>query len=258
MKKLESSGWGRAGKKNCLMSGKWSFIAVMSRYRPFSAPAVGTSIGLSDAVSSLVSTRWSSRISRTSCLESPAGVHDTKRLCEDTRTQLLRDSTHSGGRRRNSCFRLLAKWCSSKSADLESLEIVSAFLAESIRFSADGRLPHIEGTCSTILAWMKGFAGRLAAIEVSGAVPTLTPCSSGPAILGMHAASRRPSGPAQHEARTLFGAGAGSSRIRFLGKPFRAVPSKAVVPPRRPLDLAEVLAKLEAVLDKPRSAHSLE
>ena len=38
----------------------------------------------------------------------------------------------------------------------------------------------------------------------------------------------------------------------------RAVPPEGDVPPRQPLDTAEVLAKLEAVLDKPRSSRSAE
>ena len=97
---------------------------------------------------------------------------------------------------------------------------------------------------------MEGFAGRLAAIEVSGAAPTPTPSSSDPATLGLHAASRRSSGPALHEARTLLGAGAGSSRIRFPGKPTRAIQSKTDVPPHQPLDLHEELAKLEAALEE--------
>ena len=54
------------------------------------------------------------------------------------------------------------------------------------------------------------------------------------------------------------GAGAGISRIRVPAKPARAVPPKCEVPPRQPLDLAEVLAKLAAVLDKPRSSRSVE
>ena len=56
----------------------------------------------------------------------------------------------------------------------------------------------------------------------------------------------------------LLGAGAGISRIRILVKPIRAVPAKSDAPPRQPLDLAEVLAKWAAVLDKPRSSCSLE
>ena len=44
---------------------------------------------------------------------------------------------------------------------------------------------------ATMLARMEGFAGRLAALEVSGAAPIPTPCSSGLAMLGMHAASAK-------------------------------------------------------------------
>ena len=91
-----------------------------------------------------------------------------------------------------------------------------------------------------------------------GAVPAPAACNSNPPILEMHAASRRWSAPAQHEARILLDAGAGSSRVLCPGKPTCAVPSQTDVPPRLPLHLAEVLAKLEAVLDKPRSSRSLE
>ena len=98
MKKLESSGWRRGGKQNWLRRGKWSFILDMSWYGPFSALAVGISIGRSDAVSSLGSTKRSSRISCISGLWYPAGMNKTKQLRVDTRTQLLR----SGGRWRNS------------------------------------------------------------------------------------------------------------------------------------------------------------
>ena len=77
-------------------------------------------------------------------------------------------------------------------------------------------------------------------------------------MLGIPAASRKTSGPALHEARTLLGAGTGASRIRIRVKPVRGVPPKGDIPHRQPLDLAEVLAKLAAVLDKPRSSHSVE
>ena len=56
----------------------------------------------------------------------------------------------------------------------------------------------------------------------------------------------------------MSGAGAKTSRIRFPGKPFCAVPSKTYVVLRLPLDLAEVLATLAAVLDKSRNSRSLE
>ena len=83
-------------------------------------------------------------------------------------------------------------------------------------------------------------------------------CSSNPATLEMYAASRRSSDPALHEAHIRLGAGAGTSRIRFSGKPICAAPSKTDVPPRLPLDLAEVLATLAAVPDQSRNSRSLE
>ena len=68
--------------------------------------------------------------------------------------------------------------------------------------------------------------------------------------------SWKTSSPALQEARTVLRAGAGVNRIRLLVKPARAVPPKGEVPPRPPLDQAKVLAKLAAVLDKPRSSRS--
>ena len=61
-------------------------VVVHSRYVPvrdpsrFSAPAVGISTGRSDADSSLGSTRWPSRISRTSGVWCPAGMNRTEIL----------------------------------------------------------------------------------------------------------------------------------------------------------------------------------
>ena len=162
-------------------------------------------------------------------------MNKTKPLREDSRTQLLWDSTHSGGRWRNSwsasrnsrwtiesrtSFRFLWDGLIEVAADFESLEVVSAIPAESIGFSPDA-----------LLAYVEGFACRLVPIEVRRA-PTPTACGWNPAIC--------------------------SSRIRFPGKPLCAVPSQTDAPPHLPLNFAELLAKLEAVLDKPRSSRSLE
>ena len=73
---------------------------------------------------------------------------------------------------------------------------------------------------------MEGFAGRLAALEVSGPAPIPTPYSSGPTMLEMHAASPKSCSPALHEARTLLRAGVGMSHIRLTVKPVCAVPSQ--------------------------------
>ena len=75
-------------------------------------------------------------------------------------------------------------------------------------------------------------------------------------MLGIPAASRKSSSPAWQ--RTPV-AGAEISRVRLPVKPTRAGPTKkSDVPPHQPLDLAEVLAKLAAVLAEFRSARSLE
>ena len=55
-----------------------------------------------NACGSAWATRWSSRISRTSGLWFLAETNKTNPLRGDTRTRLLRDSTHSGARWRNS------------------------------------------------------------------------------------------------------------------------------------------------------------
>ena len=104
---------------------------------------------------------------------------------------------------------------------------------------------------ATMLAHMEEFAGRLAALDVSGAAIIPTLCSSSRAMLGIPAASRKSSSPALHEARTLLGASACISCIRLIFKPTRAVPSKSDA-------LHEVLTKLASVLDRPTSARSLE
>ena len=114
--------------------------------------------------------------------------------------------------------------------------------------------PNSRQQCS--LTWEVSLAGWPPSKSVD-LLPFERLCSSSVAMLGISAASRKTSGPAVHEARTLLGANAGNSRTRLPVKPTRAVPPKGGVPPRQPLDLAEVLVKLAAVLDKPRSSRSL-
>ena len=89
-------------------------------------------------------------------------------------------------------------------------------------------------------------AGRPESVELR----TTRTCSSGP--------PRKSSIPARQETRTLLGAGAGISRIRFPVDPIRTVPSKSDAPHRQPLAPLEVLAKLASVKDRPRSARLLE
>ena len=117
-------------KRNGLMLGMWSFTADTRQCAPFSAPAAWISTGRSDAVVSLGLTRWSSRISCISGDWFLAGMNKTKPLREVTRTDLMRDFTHSGGTWKNCCnawgggrwtigrrafFRTLVLWGSSKS-----------------------------------------------------------------------------------------------------------------------------------------------
>ena len=88
---------------------------------------------------------------------------------------------------------------------------------------------------------------QLAALESQLGCAHFDSRGSIPAMLGIPAASRKTSGPALQEANT-------ASRIRILVKPVRAVPPEGDILPRQPLDLAEVLAKLAAVLDQPRNS----
>ena len=94
---------------------------------------------------------------------------------------------------------------------------------------------------ATVLAHMQEFAGRLAALEVSGVAPIPTPCSSSPAMLGIPAASRKSSSPALHEARTVLGAGAGISHIRPLSSQLARSHQKAMCVPAKLLTLPKYL-----------------
>ena len=100
-----------------------------------------------------------------------------------------------------------------------------------------------------MLAHMEGFACRLAARSQWSC-----------ALQGRAVRVLRESRaiPARQETRTLLGAGAGISRIRFPVDPIRTVPSKSDAPHRQPLAPLEVLAKLASVKDRPRSARLLE
>ena len=107
------------------------------------------------------------------------GILQTKPLREDTRIQLLDDSTHSGGRWRKSCSAgsLVVPWeavagpsraahpsdsCGKGlieiAAEFKRLEVVSAVPAESIGFSPDGRLPQIASLIRAA-AWDERCAG---------------------------------------------------------------------------------------------------
>ena len=154
MKKPESSGWRRGGEQNWLTPGKWSFTVDMSRCGHFWALAAGTST-LTMSVS-LGSTRWSSRMSCVSCLGNPAGVNKTIPFREDIQTQLLGDSTHSGGR-----GSLVVPWAAvagpsraahpSDSCWVGLIEIAARFespeVLSAMGLSPDRRLPHIACCC---------------------------------------------------------------------------------------------------------------
>ena len=90
-----------------------------------------------------------------------------------------------------------------------------------------------QAECHTMLMHVDGFGCRLAALEVSGAPPSPAPCSSGLALLGMSAASRKSASPGLHEARTLLGASADMSRCRPSVKPYCVVPLKKQFPASR-------------------------
>ena len=155
------------------MLGMWSFTAETSQHGLFSAPAAGISAGRSDAVSSLGSTRWSPRISRTSGVWSLAGMNKTKPLCEVT--QSLRDFNHSGGRSRNSCDAWRGgRWTIGRrievTADIEDLESVAAIPKEPTGPSPDRRLSGRDERCGVseetcALSWLHG--RRICTFEVA-------------------------------------------------------------------------------------------
>ena len=158
MKKLESSGRRRDGKRHWLMRATWSFTTDTVQYGP----------GRSDAVSSQRSARWSSRISCMSGVWSSAGMNSTKPLREVTRTQFMRDSTHSGGEAvggplgaaHPSGSRALG--FNEIAADLDSLDTVSATPAESIRFSPDRELPYFPS-----LIWVAAWGQRCNGVQAT-------------------------------------------------------------------------------------------
>ena len=181
---LESTGWRRGSKKCWLIPDTWSFSQRFYPGADFSAPAVGTSIGRSDAASSLGSTRWPSRISCICGLWALAGLNNTKPLRLYTRTQLLRIFTHSGRRWRNSWnTEGSSRWTIGSRAsfgflrdrvrrDFESqLDVIPEFPEGSIQFLPDGRLPHIpsliraaawEERCNRLCAVLYGLRGSRA------------------------------------------------------------------------------------------------
>ena len=126
--------------------GTWSFTADMVQYGPVSARALGKSTSRSDAVSSLGSIRWSSRISCMSGVWSSAGMNSTKPLREVARTQFMLDSTHSGGRWRNCCNAWRSRrWTSGSRTSTE--------LLSSLRNSS-GVHPNLAGWAAAILSFI--------------------------------------------------------------------------------------------------------
>ena len=85
---------------------------------------------------------------------------------------------------------------------------------------------------ATMLAHMEEFAGRLAALEVSGVAPLPNTVQFEPfRCWRFLTASRKSSSPALREARTLLGASAVFSRIRLLVKTTGADPPKSDAAP---------------------------
>ena len=92
---------------------------------------------------------------------------------------------------------------------------------------------------ATELAHMEGHAGKLAALEVSGAAPSPKPCSLGPAKFGKHDASRRSIGPSVTRSSHSAGSWCWEHSHLFHCKPFRAVPLMRT--PANPSTLSEHL-----------------
>ena len=173
---------------------------------------------------------------------SSAGMNKTKPHREVTRTQFMRDSTHSGER-----------WGSRR----WTIGSRTSFGLSRVRVQRKRGRPQEPGLClrnyfpSLIraAAWGERCDGVQATCTLSApgsadAGPARTPCSLGLSILGARAASRKSSDTASYEARTLLGASA-----RSPIKKRRALP---LVGP------ADVRAKLASVLDRRSSARSLE
>ena len=101
IEKLESME-ARRQEEFCSRLGRGRPQRFMSQYGPCSILAAGTSTGRSD-VSSLGSTRWSSRISCMSGSWSPAGTKKTKALRKVTRSPLPNAPIRRGGRVMSYC-----------------------------------------------------------------------------------------------------------------------------------------------------------
>ena len=98
IEKPEPGRW-EGSRKISLTHGTWSFTVVMSQYGLFLGLTARTSIGRSDVVSSLGSTKWSSRISCMFGRWSLAGTNETEPIREVTRVPSPRVPTCRGGRR---------------------------------------------------------------------------------------------------------------------------------------------------------------
>ena len=106
--------------------------------------------------------------------------------------------------------------------------------------SSEAPMPS-RGSCHNAHSRGRNFSGRLAALEISGAAPTPTSCSSGPAKLG----------------RMLLRARRAVASVS-LSSQFTQSHQQAMRFPANPLTLPKYFAKLASVLDRPRSARSLE
>ena len=124
----------------------------------------------------------------------------------------------------------------------EQLEMGSEVPGESVRFSSDGRSLHILS-----FVWPAAAAGSRK--DVHCPLPRPRKKNKPLRCWEVPATSRKSNSSALE---------AGISRTHPPVTPTRAVTSKSDVLLRQPPDLAEVLAKLAALLDEPRSSHSLE
>ena len=133
------------------------------------------------------------------------------------------------------------RWTVRNCTSFRAIWKLSQVPEESIRFSSHGRLLHIPSLARTA-AWDERCSGveERCALSLPGSAEE----EQAPAMLGSPAASRRSSSFALHEHQSHPSA----------VTPTRAVTLKSDVAPRQPLDLAEVLAKL----DEPKNSQSLE
>ena len=204
-----------------------------------------------------------------------AGMHKTEPLREVTRTRLLRDLTHGGGRWRSCCNAWVSgRWTIGRRAFLR-LSCGRVHRSHG-RHGGPGRcLRTSKGVHGTLARWAGVthsfidtgcWTGRKV-WRKRGDLYAVHSWLHGRRTCTFELASGKGTGR-EKDGETFssklgrgsapLGASAGSSRVCSTGKPSRPLPSKTDAPLRQPLDPVEVLAELVSVLDRFRSGRSLK